>query len=219
MFVNALKGRWTTYRFEFETTGENSRNYDIICRALRDHNVKIESLAQFKLVKDCEPAVWNYIDKPLTRMQETSNWLHELTAENIPHLTFPVRYQLEVCISNGCLNEHNLTRDFVDKLIATEEHKARDLLEYVANQDRRIFNPMEIFELKVIQGNASRAKIPHYCTYTRSATVTPSTVYYSTPTVETSNRVVRQYSEYADRFLRVRFTDEKVKVSEVHREV
>ena len=196
-------------------TEANNRNYSIMCQALRDYNIKIEPMAEFKLVKDCEPAVWNYIDKPLTQMQETSNSLHELIAENVPHLSFPVRYQLEVCISNGCLNEHNLTREFVDKLIATEEAKARDLLEYVANQGRRIFNPMEIFELKVTKGSAARLKIPHYCTYTRSATVTPSTVYYSTPTVETSNRVVRQYAEYADRFLRVRFTDEKVRVSKV----
>lgn len=197
-------------------TEANNHNYSIMCQALRDYNIKIEPMAEFKLVKDCEPAVWNYIDKPFTQMQETSNSLHELIAENVPHLSFPVRYQLEVCISNGCLNEHNLTRDFVDKLIATEEVKARDLLEYVANQGRRIFNPTEIFDLKVTKGGAARLKIPHYCTYTRSATITPSTVYYSTPTVETSNRVVRQYAEYADRFLRVRFTDEKVRVSKVY---
>ena len=137
--------------------------------------------------------------------------LEELIAESVPLLSFPVRYQLEVCISQGCLNEHNLTRDFVNKLSAMEEVKAQDILEFIANEKKRIFDPMDIFKLKVIKGSASRPKIPHYCAWTRSATVTPSTVYYSTPTVETSNRVVRQYAEYADRFLRVRFSDEKFK--------
>jgi len=37
-------------------------------------------------------------------------------------------------------------------------------------------------------------------------------IYFGTPYVETSNRVLRQYAEHADRFLRVRFTDEKFQV-------
>lgn len=37
-------------------------------------------------------------------------------------------------------------------------------------------------------------------------------VYFQTPVPETSNRVIRQYSQYADRFLRVRFTEEKTEV-------
>ena len=130
-----------------------------------------------------------------------------------PALTFPVRYQLEVCISQGCLNEHNMSHEFITRLIETDEIRARDILEFVANQKIRIYDPMEIFDIKVANGLASRPRIPHYCAYIRSATITPSTVYYNTPTVETSNRIIRRYSEHADRFLRVRFTDEKFEVS------
>jgi RNA-dependent RNA polymerase len=188
--------------------------FHIISNAFRDHNIEIREFARFNLVTKREPAIWEYIDKPLPKKKKISHALDELMIENAaPALTFPVRYQLEVCISQGCLNEHNMSNEFVTKLIEMDETKAQDVLEYVANQKTRIYDPMEIFDIRVINGLASRPQIPHYCAYIRSATITPSTVYYNTPTVETSNRIIRRYSEHADRFLRVRFTDEKLEVA------
>ena len=194
-------------------TRNSRKTYSTICDALRDYNIEILPLEGFKLITDSEPAVWDYIDRPVPRRRKkASTALDDLKADDAPRLSFPVRYQLEVCISQGYLNEHNMTKAFVDKLMSLESAKAQELLEYVANQKNRIFNPMDIFDVKIVKGSASRLKIPHYCTYVRSATITPSTIYYSTPTVETSNRVVRQYAEYADHFLRVRFGDEKFQV-------
>jgi RNA-dependent RNA polymerase len=193
------------------------QRFDLISNAFRDHNVEIEDFTGFNLATKREPAVWQYIDKPLMNKRTISHALDELMIENTaPALAFSVRYQLEVCISQGCLNEHNISKEFVSKLIAMDETKAQDILEYVANQKTRIYDPMEIFAIKVINGLASRPQIPHYCAYIRSATITPSTVYYNTPTVETSNRIIRRYSEHADRFLRVRFTDEKFEVLKPH---
>lgn len=209
-------GRWITYRFVFDMTKNESSTYALIRKALRDYNVEVLPFPDLKVLTDREPAVWEYIDKPISRQRKTGNLLDELIIDSVPLLSFPVRYQLEVCISQGCLNEHNLTREFVNKLMEMDETKAQDLLEYVANQKSRIYDPMHIFDIQIVRGTASRPRIPHYCAYTRSATVTPSTVYYNTPTVETSNRVVRQYSQYADRFLRVRFTDEKFQASNAH---
>lgn len=136
--------------------------------------------------------------------------LDELTQEI--GLAFQVRYQLEVCISQGLLNEHNLHRPFVTRLNQMRNGEARDILEYVANHGKRVFDPMTLFNIKVGDGSALRAKVPHYCVYIRSATVTPTTVYIETPIAETSNRVLRKYANNADRFLRVRFTDEKSEV-------
>ena len=183
-----------------------------MCQALRDHNIDLKPFQDFKLIKDREPAVWDYIDKPLATRPASKHPLEELIQPTVPQLTFPVRYQLEVCISQGILNEHNLSRHFITSLIQTNETRAQDLLEYVANQKKRVWDPMQIFSMRVIKGAASRSGIPPYCVYIRSATVTPSTVYYNTPTVEISNRIIRQYAQYADRFLRVRFTDEKFQV-------
>lgn len=197
----------------------NRPRFGVISNAFRDHNVEIKDFSGFKLMTKREPAVWEYIDKAVKSAPPTHALDELMIEDNVPQLSFPVRYQLEVCISQGYLNEHNMTKDFVNKLITMDVTKAQDVLEYVANQKRRIYDPMEIFSMIVTKGLASRPKIPYYCVYIRSVTVTPSTVYYNTPTVETSNRVIRQYFEHADRFLRVRFTDEKFEVRVLFRDI
>lgn len=197
----------------FDIPEDKRQLFNRISDAFRDHNIEIKEFAKFKLVTKREPAVWDFIDHPVMRDQKITRALDELMVENTaPVLTFPVRYQLEVCISQGYLNEHNMSNQFISKLIETDEQRAQDILEFVADQKLRIYDPMKIFDINVVNGRASRLQIPHYCAYIYSATITPSTVYYHTPTVETSNRIIRRYSEHADRFLRVRFTDEKFKV-------
>ncbi|KAL8703479.1 MAG: hypothetical protein Q9201_003353 [Fulgogasparrea decipioides] len=204
-------GRWTTYRLVFNKSREKDGLFSRIGQALRDYNIFIQEMTDFRLSSRREPAVWTYIDKPTAAFHSPKSTLEELLMEEtVPLLPFPIRYQLEVCISHGYLNEHNLSQEFVNKLMNMEPAKAQDILEYVANQEKRIFDPLELFSLKIIKSSASRPPIPHYCAYIRSATVTPSTIYFNTPTVEISNRVIRHYAEYADRCLRVRFTDEKV---------
>ncbi|KAL9600633.1 MAG: hypothetical protein Q9219_003066 [cf. Caloplaca sp. 3 TL-2023] len=204
-------GRWTTYRLRFNMSDETRGLFLLIGQALRDYNISIQEMPGFKVTPHRESPVWRYIDRPLQASSRPANKLEDLLRdESVPLLAFAVRYQLEVCISQGYLNEHNLSRDFVDRLINMEPTKAQDLLEYVANQGKRIFEPMELFDLKIIKGATSRLPIPQYCAYIRSATITPSTIYFNTPTVEISNRVIRYHGEHSNRFLRVRFTDEKV---------
>ncbi|KAI9050431.1 hypothetical protein LZ554_005595 [Drepanopeziza brunnea f. sp. 'monogermtubi'] len=88
--------------------------------------------------------------------------------------------------------------------------EARNILEYVAGQEKRVYDPMTIFEDQEALAFTAKTEIPHYCAYSRKATITPSTMYFSSPTVETTNRVLRHYArENRDgRFLRVQFTDE-----------
>lgn len=193
---------------------KNSRaQFETMSEAFRDHNAQIMDFPDFTLIPRSKPAVWDFIDESTTKQKRSSSGIDEMMIEDtVPVLAFPVRYQLEVCISQGYMNEHNMTKDFMNKLIEMDQKKAQDLLECIANQKKRVYDPMKIFEMNVVGGTASRPKIPYYCAYARSATITPSTIYYNTPTVETSNRVIRQYSEHADRFLRVRFTDEKFEV-------
>lgn len=179
-------------------------------QALRDYNIDIAPFPGFNMTGQRQPSVWEILDKPLTTRRKTMHGLDELTQEI--GLAFQVRYQLEVCISQGLLNEHNLHRPFVTRLNQMRNGEARDILEYVANHGKRVFDPMTLFNIKVGDGSALRAKVPHYCVYIRSATVTPTTVYIETPIAETSNRVLRKYANNADRFLRVRFTDEKSEV-------
>lgn len=180
--------------------------------ALRDYNVEIAPLSKFHIISRRDAPVWKLIDLPPKKRSNTGTGLEEMIHSNKPQMAFEVRYQLEVCLSQGFLNEQNLSEDFVRTLIGMPIKQAQDLLEYIANRGNRIYDPTLLIHAMHGVDSLSRAKIPSYCAYIRSATVTPTTVYFQTPVAEISNRVIRQYSQYADRFLRVRFTEEKTEV-------
>ncbi|KAL9127169.1 MAG: hypothetical protein Q9217_003902 [Psora testacea] len=208
-------GRWTTYRLTFHMSKADELQFVQMRSALQDYNVDLLPFPQLTVVPSREPTFWKLIDRTFLRKDKISKDLLELA----PSLSFEVRYQLEVCISQGILNEHNLTESFVTKLFAMDQENVRDLLEYIANQKTRLFDPMSIFDLHV-SAPCSKGSMPEYCTLSRSVTVTPTTIYFNTPTVETSNRIIRQYLKYTDRFIRVRFTEEKLegKVYPTHKE-
>ncbi|TKA64867.1 hypothetical protein B0A49_07587 [Cryomyces minteri] len=206
-------GRWITYWLVFDASKNDKAQYVILLRALSDYNIDIVKGRIINVTTEAAPAVWNWIDQPKVARENSSgssSFLMDMQMmhDETPQLSFPVRYQLEVCISQGYLNEHDLSQDFIRRLALQEQDAARNLLEKVADMKGRFFDPMEIFSITVTHTSADR-KIPNYCAYARGVTVTPSTMYFATPTIETSNRVIRQYSEYGDRFLRVKFTDEK----------
>ena len=187
--------------------------FNQIREALRDYNIEIVPFPKFHQIPRDDAPVWKLIEPPLKKQSNPGNGLEEMMHANTPQMPFEIRYQLEVCLSQGFLNEHNLSEEFIWTLLSMNIKQAQDLLEYIANHGNRLYDPMLSIQAINGQGLLSRTKIPSYCAYVRSATVTPTTVYFQTPVAETSNRVLRQYSQYADRFLRVRFTEEKTEVS------
>jgi RNA-dependent RNA polymerase len=213
-------GRWTVFRVILSSTQQNPTNYTKFQNMLRDHNIPIISDHDFKFNDDREPAVWQWIDQPQNAPgdQPSTSHLHDLDRSTHVGMPSEVRYLLEVCISQGKLNEYNLSKDFIDRLLVMDEVRAIDLLDHVANKRDRIFEPMKIFNMVVTRGPSSRTRIPSYCCMIKSARVTPTTIYYSPASVEVSNRVIRRYKEYSDRFLRVKFTDETHIVCRVYPE-
>ncbi|KAJ5819868.1 hypothetical protein N7474_005459 [Penicillium riverlandense] len=201
-------GGWNVFKITYANDVDKDGELLTAREILKDYNVSIVKDHQFTESAKRPVSVWQWIDHSESEPTGVfSDMLHALTDQTYVHLPFPVRYQLEVCLSNGNLNEYTMTRDFVVKLAHLEESAARSVLEHVAAQKTTYYNPTEIFNLR-FKGK-SDSKIAAYCCYMRTARVTPSTIYYNTPTVDISNRVVRHYIEHADRFLRVRFTDEK----------
>ena len=181
--------------------------------ALHEYNIEIVPFPGFRITPRRDTPVWRMIDLPLSKQSNEGTGLEEMIRIDKPQLAFEVRYQLEVCLSQGFLNEHNLSEDFLATLLNMNIKTAQDLLEYIANHGTRVYDPVLLMQTMSWQDSLSRTKIPSYCAYVRSATVTPTTLYLQTPIAETSNRVIRQYRQYADRFLRVRFTEEKTEVS------
>ncbi|CAG8951837.1 hypothetical protein HYFRA_00005641 [Hymenoscyphus fraxineus] len=198
-------GRWTTYLFEFPSDPRTATSFAKILDALQDFNINIVPINKLYITPGRPSELWDMIDTP------KSTTLNAKVAEF--YLPFEVRYQLEVCISREVINEYNVSRSFVAKLagIASKDAtKARNILEKVAEMGIRFYDPMSIFEDDQILSFYAKTDIPHYCAFARKATVTPTTVHYSSPTVETTNRVLRHYAKENDqgRFLRVQFTDE-----------
>jgi RNA-dependent RNA polymerase len=190
---------------------QDSGHYKLMKDALQDFNIEIVEIDQLHYVPSRTAELWSFIDPQ--HSQHASTDLKDLDGSSM-HLPFEVRYQLEVCISNEIFNEYNINRDFIARLAdiaSTDSTQAKNILEYVAAQDKPVFDPMTIFDDKEVIAYSPRPRIPHYCAYVRKATITPSTIYFSTPTVETTNRVLRHYARETEegRFLRVQFTDEK----------
>ena len=179
--------------------------------ALQDFNIEIVEIDQLHYVPSRTAELWFLIDPQISQLASAD--LKNLDGGFI-HLPFEVRYQLEVCISNEVFNEYNINLEFITRLAeiaSTDSAQAKHVLEYIAAQDKPIFDPMTIFDNKEALAFSPKSEIPHYCAYVRKANITPSTIYFSTPTLETTNRVLRHYSRETSegRFLRVQFTDEK----------
>lgn len=181
--------------------------------SLLDHNIEVNIRDDFKVSSGVTTTIWPLIDPERHNQKEPQSKVGSNHGTIDYKLPFEVRYQLEVCISQGVFNEHNLTARFVARLASMAQKdrtKARYMLEYATEQEKRIYDPMTIFDDAKALAYSPNAKIPHYCAYSRKVRVTPTTLYFSSPTVETTNRVIRKYTE--DRFLRVQFTDEKFEV-------
>lgn len=206
-FVNI--GRWTTFKFIIR----NDRNpVDKVLEALHAYNISITVLEHYGSVPSrpallstfCRASVPNLA----TNVTASQSLMYLDSILDAQPLTFEIHYQLEVCISRGVFSEYSITQAFIDRLRSLDKDRAKWMLEYFADQGKRVWNPMEIFEHEEAALYFPNPSIPHYCMTIRKIIVTPSTMYFSSPSVESSNRVLRKYSSHQDRFLRVQFTDE-----------
>jgi RNA-dependent RNA polymerase len=205
-------GRWQTYCLVFDKSTAESTEFKQLCAAFSGHNIQVIDTRTIVVDKDPKTELWKWLDSPNTVMDQTTalSDLHQL-AEKVTHLEFKVRYQLEVCVSLGIIHESNINQGFLHKLASLEPARAVKLLEKVADEKHRFWEPDDIFRQLLHKTSVVRKQSPSHYAEVRSAVVTPTTIYFATPVLEISNRVVRQYSHLSDRFLRVKFTDEKYK--------
>ncbi|KAK3071852.1 hypothetical protein LTR53_007914, partial [Teratosphaeriaceae sp. CCFEE 6253] len=199
-------GRWLTYRLTFPTAVAASPSFNILSKVLKEGNIDVPSSDNTGAVI----AVPSPADIMWTWAQRQSDSLESLHVVGQIQLDFQVRYQLETCLSLGVLHECNINDEFMSKLAALEPARATRLLEKVADATKRYMNIMDVFRL-LAQVSVAQKKAPTYCAMIRGAVVTPTTIHYATPILETSNRIFRDYIQHEDRFLRVKFTDERYK--------
>ncbi|KAI1772740.1 RdRP-domain-containing protein [Hypoxylon cercidicola] len=223
-------GRWTTYRLLFDKS--TLADWSTMKAALRDFNINVDNttLMEFPEVPPKQSSVWDILEPQQTSALGSNDNLALLANTEDIHLPYDVRYQLEVCISQGILNEFDITAEFLQKLAdlskrrTARRDRAKDLLVYIAQpptgtrvedreklDEKRIYDPMSLFEDKKAMSHYPELSIPEHCQWLRKVVVTPTTMYLSSPVPEPSNRVLRQYINHEDRFLRVQFTDEITK--------
>ncbi|KAI4629730.1 uncharacterized protein J4E87_002916 [Alternaria ethzedia] len=205
-------GRWTSYRMIFDATVMTGPKFKDFSDALTDHGVAIENLDEYTIQDMAPSPLWSLLQEEISgthpHLESTpskGSVFEDLFAGQF-HLSFPVRYQLEACLSNGYLKEHNITSDFLEKLTAMESHRAVYILEKVVDKQHVYYDPMEIFGIRI---KDLVKKVPSYCTLQRSVVITPTMMHVASPNMETSNRIIRKHAADGDRFIRVKFSDEK----------
>ena len=212
-------GRWTTYRITFDNQIVERDHYRIFRDILSDYNVQIRVSTSFDINRAAVQP-WALLESTVPEFNPTvttdvsskpiAQDLADLAGgKNDIFLPFQVRYHLEVCISNGWINEYSITREFLRKLAQLDQTRAKQILEAVAFERERIFDPMDIFTLRTRRTLSVKNRVPDHCVLVYSAVVTPSSLVLKAPAIEMTNRVIRRYREHADRFLRVRFEDDE----------
>ncbi|KAJ6784271.1 hypothetical protein PWT90_03912 [Aphanocladium album] len=155
---------------------------------------------------DDKSCMWDLLDHQDNNSSNALEYLG-LTAHHV-YLDFAVRYRLEVCVTRGYLSEYAIGIEFLEKLAALDATKASQMLEYVADQELNIEDPLQIFKDLQFRCAPGKRRIPHYCSLVLKASITPTSLKLNLPNVESSNRVMRKYNNLQDRFLRVQFLSE-----------
>ncbi|KAK9390484.1 RNA dependent RNA polymerase-domain-containing protein [Lipomyces mesembrius] len=176
---------WTAYMVDFTLSKYDAERLDNVFKFLRSSSIQMKR-EPLKVANTPRTRVWHWLD---------------YTA-----LSFAVRYQLEVCISHNWLHEAALTNEFVTRLSKLPEDQAVGMLEKVADDQKRVWDPMSIFNIS--RRSNLIEEYPNYCSPMRKAQITPTSIILSTPMVDITNRVIRQYVHLSDRFIRVQFSDE-----------
>ncbi|KAK4192574.1 putative RNA-dependent RNA polymerase [Podospora australis] len=210
-------GRWTVYWLELGKDTQDT--WTQIAAHLRDWNIQTGH-AKFIQTPNRDPELWPVLKEP-AKMLQAPSWQQDLSLlGSTAHVSLPfdVRYQLEVCVSRGILSEYSVGHEFFEKLMELSDpstilhdrtNRARLILEYAADQGKRIWNPMDLLsDPAALSYYPTTLHIPNYCALVRKITVTPTRVYFSTPGVETTNRVIRRYWDAQKYFIRIQFTDE-----------
>ncbi|ORX60333.1 RdRP-domain-containing protein [Hesseltinella vesiculosa] len=189
-------GSWTVYRLAF-----NKR---------RQHFLKsmLTSMAEFNLIPRgnisshaIQVVSHKNLPKPINHHQRSS-MMH-----------YDILYLLEANIATNVLHVRNLDGEFYDLLGKLDRDIVCGILDMMYNKKERIWNPKRAFHeiwSKHRMNLTLPRTIPHHCALLRKAVVTPTITYVIPRTLETTNRVVRHFRNYSDRFIRVQFTDDSM---------
>ncbi|UPX13823.1 RNA-directed RNA polymerase [Ascochyta rabiei] len=205
-------GQWTAYRLLFNNETMSGPQFDEFRSALGDFGVTIQDSDQFTTSPGHPFRLSEILGEEFadtyshTESSHKASIFDDLVSDQV-HLAFPVRYQLEACMSNGFIKENSVTREFLRKLEIMDPLRAVHILEKVVDKQHVYYDPMDIFMIRI--KSIRQRSIPRHCVMQRSVNITPTMMHVASPIMEISNRITRQYLADAERFIRVKFSDEK----------
>jgi hypothetical protein len=128
-------------------------------------------------------------------------------------LNFGVLYMVESNISFNYLHNYDINEDFFILLSKLPSQIAIYILEGIYAKKKRIYDPFlylrSEFEFMKSKNIVVKPKyVPSHCVMMRKLVISPTTIYFLPPTMETSNRVIRRFRDKMDNFLRIQFVDE-----------
>ena len=212
-------GYWTTFRLHVDH--RSKAHFHALKDALTLFNVTLASDEHVEIIHQQGRTIPTSIDDIL----EPNNSL-SFSMNSPPKISDRMIYQLQACITAGVFHPYNISHEFLrvlelscsaqerpmtdgihyeskeDFLERTSEDDILAKLEFVSARGKRVYDPMDILDMDTLP-SVLLQHLPHYCMVVRSVAITPTRVYVNSPTVETSNRITRQYREFGDRFLRV----------------
>ncbi|KAH6804759.1 RNA-dependent RNA polymerase 6 [Perilla frutescens var. frutescens] len=128
-------------------------------------------------------------------------------------LSFKVMFMVNAVVHKGIINQHQMSEKFFDLLRSEIEELNLVALKHIYSYKRPIFDAYRALDFvqKWLMKNPKLLQKPQQMediVEVRRLIITPSKAYCLPPDVELSNRVLRNYRNMSDRFLRVTFMDE-----------
>ncbi|XP_077220203.1 RNA-dependent RNA polymerase 6 [Tasmannia lanceolata] len=128
-------------------------------------------------------------------------------------ISFDIMYLVNALVHKGIINQHQLSEAFYELLRREKPLVSVTALKHICSDKHPVFDAFG--RLKSVQNwllknpkLLSRRMISDDNIEIRKLIITPTKAHCLPPEVELSNRVVRNYRNFADRFLRVTFMDE-----------
>ncbi|EXX63767.1 hypothetical protein RirG_149260 [Rhizophagus irregularis DAOM 197198w] len=183
-------GKWVVFRISFNNQANNQfyRFINMIDKA-RDYSLVSKFNKPLKIVAG----------STLNKYVNRSN------------LDFDILYMIECNLSFNYIHDYNLNEDFFSFLSVQPKDAVIYVLEKIFEEKNRIYDPLLYLRSEIkkrINVSVKFNEVPNHCAMMRKVVVTPTTMYMLPPTMETSNRVIRNYEYKKDNFLRVHFSDE-----------
>ncbi|CAN4128030.1 unnamed protein product [Withania somnifera] len=128
-------------------------------------------------------------------------------------ITFKVLFLVNAVLHKGIINQHQMTNEFFCLLRRYQEGVNLAALKHIFSYKRPVNNAIQKLDhiQRWLLSNPNlleRTGESDDIVEVRRLVITPTKAYCLPPTVELSNRVLRNYKHVSDRFLRVTFMDE-----------